>query len=70
MSLSSQGPVVGLSISAMTTITFVSIAKYLERTKASEPVSAKDSEYLSWKWRNFLISFFHASFAGFMTLYW
>lgn len=70
MSLSSQGPLFGLSISAITTAVFVSVAKYLERSKATEPAAAKNNNYLSWKWRNFLISFVHASFAGIITLYW
>lgn len=60
----------GLIISIITTLLFNRFCKYLQVTGTTEPATVKTDKYLSWKWRNFLLSFVHSTISGLWTVYW
>ena len=63
-------PFSGLLVSISTTVLFNRVNKYLQETRVTQPKTTAKDPYLSWKWRNFLISFVHSFITGIGSIVW
>ena len=63
-------PFTGLLTSILTIFVLNRVNKYLEKTRLTQPKTTAKDPYLSWKWRNFLVSFIHSVITGVGAILW